>query len=606
MHSLQVAPQTKLGVLEAYYGYDSFRPGQEAIIDAILSGRDAMAIMPTSAGKSLCFQVPALLLPGVTLVISPLISLMQDQVSSLEAMGIPAVLINSGQSLEENRQAIVALRSGQVKLAYIAPERLSNDYFLNLVSQLEVSLVAVDEAHCISQWGNDFRPSYQAIPHLLDYLAKRPVMAAFTATATHQVRQDIVHYLKLEDPFEMVTGFDRPNLFFALEEPSDKMRRLKELLASGEPSIVYCATRKDVESVAGKLNQAGIQARPYHAGMDMLDRHATQRAFQFDEIQVVVATNAFGMGIDKSNVRQVIHYAMPKDLESYYQEAGRAGRDGEDSRCTLFYSDRDIMTNVYLIEQGGDPIGRQKLNEMIDYCRTTQCLRGVMLRYFGEIPHESNCQSCTNCTTTVEQVDITVPAQKILACVYRMGQRYGLTKVAEVLKGSQKADIKGTYLADLPTYGLMKDLPEAQIKRYISALVVEGYLKMVGQDYPILNLTSKAKPVLKGQEQVSIKHTLAMSIAKMSQVKARGNESHDAYDQVLFERLRQVRYDLAQKHQVPPFIIFSDATLRALCRHFPTTETAFLTISGVGQKKLSQYGFDFMQAIEAYLAEKDQ
>ena len=466
--------------------------------------------------------------------------------------------------------------------------------------------MAVDEAHCISQWGNDFRPSYQAIPHLLNYLAKRPVMAAFTATATQQVRQDIVHYLGLEDPFEMVTGFDRPNLFFALEEPSDKMTRLKELLASGEPSIVYCATRKDVESVASKLSQAGIKAKPYHAGMDMSDRHATQRAFQFDEIQVVVATNAFGMGIDKSNVRQVIHYAMPKDLESYYQEAGRAGRDGEGSRCTLFYSDRDIMTNVYLIEQGGDPIGRQKLNEMIDYCRTTQCLRGFMLRYFGESPHESNCQSCTNCTTTVEQVDITVPAQKILACVYRMGQRYGLTKVAEVLKGSQKADIKGTYLADLPTYGLMKDIPEAQIKRYISALVVEGYLKMVGQDYPILNLTSKAKPVLKGQEQVSIKHTLAMSIAKMSQVKARGNESHDAYDQVLFERLRQVRYDLAQKHQVPPFIIFSDATLRALCRHFPTTETAFLTISGVGQKKLSQYGYDFMHAIEAYLAEKDK
>lgn len=556
MHSLEVAPQTKKGVLAAYYGYNHFRPGQEAIIDAILSGRDAMAIMPTSAGKSLCFQVPALLLPGVTLVISPLISLMQDQVSSLEAMGIPAVLINSGQSLEENRQAVTALRSGRVKLAYIAPERLSNDYFLNLVSQLEVSLVAVDEAHCISQWGNDFRPSYQAIPHLLDYLDKRPIMAAFTATATQQVRQDIVHYLGLQKPFEMVTGFDRPNLFFALEEPSDKMRRLKELLASGEPSIVYCATRKDVESVASKLNQSGIKARPYHAGMDMLDRHAAQRAFQFDEIQVVVATNAFGMGIDKSNVRQVIHYAMPKDLESYYQEAGRAGRDGEDSRCTLFYSDRDIMTNVYLIEQGGDPIGRQKLNEMIDYCRTTQCLRGFMLRYFGESPHETNCQSCTNCTTTVEQVDITVPAQKILACVYRMGQRYGMTKVAEVLKGSQKADIKGTYLADLPTYGLMKDIPEAQIKRYISALVVEGYLKMVGQDYPILNLTSKAKPVLKGQEQVSIKHTLAMSIAKMSQVKARGNESHDAYDQVLFERLRQVRYDLAQKHQVPPFIIF--------------------------------------------------
>ena len=606
MHSLEVAPQTKMGVLKAYYGYDHFRPGQEAIIDAILSGRDAMAIMPTSAGKSLCFQVPAMLMPGVTLVISPLISLMQDQVSSLEAMGIPAVLINSGQSLEENRQAVTALRSGRVKLAYIAPERLSNDYFLNLVSQLEVSLVAVDEAHCISQWGNDFRPSYQAIPHLLNYLAKRPIMAAFTATATQQVRQDIVHYLGLQKPFEMVTGFDRPNLFFALEEPSDKMRRLKELLASGEPSIVYCATRKDVESVASKLNQSGIKARPYHAGMDMLDRHAAQRAFQFDEIQVVVATNAFGMGIDKSNVRQVIHYAMPKDLESYYQEAGRAGRDGEDSRCTLFYSDRDIMTNVYLIEQGGDPIGRQKLNEMIDYCRTTQCLRGFMLRYFGESPHERNCQSCTNCTTTVEQVDITVPAQKILACVYRMGPRYGLTKVAEVLKGSQKADIKGTYLADLPTYGLMKDIPEAQIKRYISALVVEGYLKMVGQDYPILNLTSKAKPVLKGQEQVSIKHTLAMSIAKMSQVKARGNESQDAYDQVLFERLRQVRYDLAQKHQVPPFIIFSDATLRALCRHFPTTETAFLTISGVGQKKLSQYGYDFMQAIEAYLAEKDK
>ncbi len=467
MHSIEVAPQTKKGVLAAYYGYDHFRPGQEAIIDAILSGRDAMAIMPTSAGKSLCFQVPAMLMPGVTLVISPLISLMQDQVSSLEAMGIPAVLINSGQSLEENRQAVTALRSGRVKLAYIAPERLSNDYFLNLVSQLEVSLVAVDEAHCISQWGNDFRPSYQAIPHLLDYLDKRPVMAAFTATATHQVRQDIVHYLGLQKPFEMVTGFDRPNLFFALEEPSDKMRRLKELLASGEPSIVYCATRKDVESVASKLNQSGIKARPYHAGMDMSDRHATQRAFQFDEIQVVVATNAFGMGIDKSNVRQVIHYAMPKDLESYYQEAGRAGRDGEDSRCTLFYSDRDIMTNVYLIEQGGDPIGRQKLNEMIDYCRTTQCLRGFMLRYFGESPHETNCQSCTNCTTTVEQVDITVPAQKILACVYRMGQRYGLTKVAEVLKGSQKADIKGTYLADLPTYGLMKDIPEAQIKRYI-------------------------------------------------------------------------------------------------------------------------------------------
>lgn len=594
---------TKEELLRHYYGYPSFRPGQTQVIESILKGQDTLAVMPTSAGKSICYQIPALMMSGVTVVISPLISLMQDQVAALETMGIPAILMNSSQSFEDYQLAQQLLRSQRVKMVYVAPERLLNAQFIELLEQVEVSMIAVDEAHCISQWGNDFRPAYQQIIQLLPYLRKRPIIAAFTATATKRVRLDIQHYLQMVTPFELVTGFDRPNLFFALEEPEHKRERLLQLLATQEPTIVYCSTRKQVMEVTEFLQKQQIAASPYHAGLSIVERQQAQQDFLYDRIRVMVATNAFGMGIDKSNVRHVIHYNMPKDIESYYQEAGRAGRDGESAICTLLFTPRDIMTNIYLLEQGADPVGKQKLNVMIDYCRTTRCLRQTMLHYFGEKKAWSNCGNCTNCTHTVETMDITIEAQKILSCIYRMQQRFGMTKVIEVLRGSQKKELSQWGFDKLSTFGIMKEYNETTLRKLMSALVAEQYILIKAGDYPILTLSQEALKVLKNQQKVIIKQSLALSIAKTTSPSARGNESNQAYDTDLFERLKQVRYDIAQSIGKPPFVIFSDATLKAFCRHYPQNELEFLQISGVGQKKLEAYGTLFIAEIVRFLEE---
>lgn len=595
---------TKEELLRHYYGYTSFRKGQIPVIESILNGQDTLAVMPTSAGKSICYQIPALMMTGVTIVISPLISLMQDQVAALETMGIPAILMNSSQSFDDYQLARELLRSQRVKMVYVAPERLLNAQFIQLLEQVEVSMIAVDEAHCISQWGNDFRPAYQQIIQLLPHLSQRPIIAAFTATATERVREDIQHYLQMVRPFELVTGFDRPNLFFALEEPEHKKERLLQLLATKEPTIIYCSTRKQVMEVTEFLQKHHIAARAYHAGLSIAERQQTQQEFLYDRIRVMVATNAFGMGIDKSNVRHVIHYNMPKDIESYYQEAGRAGRDGEAAVCTLLFTPRDIMTNVYLLEQGADPAGKQKLNVMIDYCRTTRCLRQTMLHYFGEKQSWSNCGNCTNCTHTVETTDITIEAQKILSCIYRMQQRFGMTKVIEVLRGSHKKELNQWGFEQLSTFGIMKEYNEATLRKLISALVAEHYILIEAGDYPILTLSQEALKVLKNQQKVIIKQSLALSIAKATSPSARGNESHQAYDRELFERLKQVRYDIAQSIGKPPFVIFSDATLKAFCRHYPQNELEFLQISGVGQKKLEAYGTLFIAAIVKFLEEQ--
>jgi len=420
-------------ILKHYYGYDSFRPAQAEIIETILSKRDVLAIMPTSAGKSICFQVPALMLDGITIVVSPLISLMYDQVTSLKEMGIQAILLNSAMTSIEYYKAIEQLQRGEVKLLYVAPERFEQEGFLEMMQGIQISMVAVDEAHCISQWGQDFRPSYQNIDTFVAQLPTRPIVAAFTATATPRVRMDIKQQLKLQHPFEVVTSFDRANLYFGMEEPRDKMSRLLELIKEKEPTIVFCNTRKEVEKVCDKLQKKGIASDWYHAGLSSEARSKVQEDFIFDRIDVIVATNAFGMGIDKSNVRKVIHYNMPKDIESYYQEAGRAGRDGEPAECILLYGAKDIIINKFLVKQNEDKVGMAKLNEMIDYCRTVRCLRGFMLDYFGQKDIPEDCGHCTNCLNKVTLTDVTPQAQMILSCIIRMKERYGMSKVSEVL-----------------------------------------------------------------------------------------------------------------------------------------------------------------------------
>lgn len=592
-----------LAVLKNYFGYESFRPAQEEVIDAILRGRDALAIMPTSAGKSICFQVPAMLLEGVTIVISPLISLMHDQVTSLTDMGISAVLINSALIGSEYFEAVDRVRSGQVKLIYVAPERLENEAFLSLIQSVPVSMIAVDEAHCISQWGQDFRPSYRQIDAFVSQLPKRPIMAAFTATATPIVRRDIRQYLRLQDPFEIVTSFDRPNLFFGMEQPADKMKRLVELLKPGQSTIVFCSTRKEVEKVCEKLQAKGVKAGWYHAGLEMEQRHRVQEQFIFDQIDVIVATNAFGMGIDKSNVRQVIHYNMPKDLESYYQEAGRAGRDGEPADCVVLYGPRDIITNKFFINQGTDPIGIKKLNQMIDYCRTINCLRGYILNYFGQTDVPTECHNCTNCLHKVQLTDVTTQAQMILSCIIRMNERYGAGRVIEVLRGSERAELKAMHLTKLSTFGLMKHYSERTLRNFIGALVADRYIEVAGQDFPVLKVSDKGRKALKNRDMIRMKEVIAASVQKPDAIRQHKVDSHAPYDELLFERLRSIRMDLALQQKVPPFLVFSDMTLKEMCRHLPQTDDEFLQISGVGAKKLESYGEAFLSAITSYLSQ---
>jgi len=580
-------------ILKQYYGYLSFKEGQRQIIESILKRRDTLGIMPTGGGKSICYQIPALLLPGTTIVISPLISLMKDQVDALQELGIKATFINSSLGTKEIEERFLNTRRGKYKLLYIAPERLESQRFMSLLASLPISLVAVDEAHCVSQWGHDFRPSYLSITPMLQELSKRPVVAAFTATATPEVREDIVGLLRLDNPDIYITGFNRPNLSFTIVRGGNKRDYVQNYIHShqSQAGIVYAATRKEVDNLCALLQKKGFAAGRYHAGLSDQERMTSQEQFLYDDIRVMVASNAFGMGIDKSNVRYVIHYNMPKNIEAYYQEAGRAGRDGEPGDCILLFSPQDIYIQKFLIEQSTLSPERQaneyhKLQMMVDYCHTPGCLRNYILNYFGE--HTSwDCGKCSTCNDDRELTDITVVAQKIFSCIVRMRERYGMTLVADVLKGSKNKKVLQLGFDRLSTYGLLKEMKEKEIVDLINVLIAEGYLTLTEGQYPVVKLNSKARPVLKGQDRVF--------------QKVQPRKQAVVADDLLFEQLRVLRKELSRQENVPPYIIFPDSTLHEMSRYCPVDQESMLSIKGVGATKFARYGALFLEVIRDYL-----
>lgn len=596
-------------ILKKYYGYDQFRNGQEELISVILEGRDVVGILPTGGGKSICYQVPALLLQGVTLVISPLISLMKDQVDTLKEYGISAELINSTLSTSEFREVLSNAREGAYKLLYVAPERLETESFLSLLQTLPISMIAVDEAHCISQWGHDFRPSYRRINSVIQVLKNRPIIAAFTATATPQVREDIKSLLGLQAPFEYFSTFDRGNLYFEVRKPQNKLKELVEYIKQheGESGIIYCSTKKTVDEVCERLKKLNISVTKYHAGLKEDERSTNQEDFLYDRIPLIVATNAFGMGIDKSNVRYVVHYNMPKNMESYYQEAGRAGRDGEPSECILLFNAQDIMTCRFLIENGNTSNTHskeyEKLNSMVDYCNTGGCLRSYILKYFGETPKEEACQHCGNCNNDTEETDITIEAQKIMSCIKRMHEQFGSTQVVDVLRGANTERIRSLHFFELSTYGIMREYSKDTLKELISYLIAEGYVDLEGDKYPVLKLNEASYGVLKGEKRIKIRKVI-VKIEKGT--KAAKQLEEDANVNIeLFEQLRKLRYELAQEQHVQPFMIFPDTSLKDMARKYPTTKSAMLDVVGVGEYKFEKYGELFMQAIESYVRENN-
>ena len=577
-------------LLQKYYGYPKFREGQAKIISSILQNNDTFAIMPTGAGKSICFQIPALLFEGVTLVISPLISLMKDQIDSLNSLGIPATFINSSLSSRAVDERIHQAGQGAYRLLYVAPERLEVESFVKLVESLRIALIAIDEAHCVSQWGHDFRPSYRQIGPFIKRLAVRPVVAAFTATATPEVKDDIVKLLALQKPQLFVTGFDRENLSFSVVRGENKRDFLTHYIAVNHQhsGIIYAATRKEVDQIYNLLVKQGYAVGEYHAGLSGGERIRNQEAFLYDDYKIMVATNAFGMGIDKSNVRYVIHYNLPKNMESYYQEAGRAGRDGEPSECILLFAPQDIVIQKFLIEQTVYSPARKnnelkKLQTMVDYAHSPRCLRRFILEYFGEEQLPEECGNCGNCNDQTELADITLEAQKIFSCIFRMHEQYGVSMVADVLKGSGAKKILQQRFNTLPTYGIMKDTSLSEIKDLINRLVSEDYLHLTQGKYPVVKLQPKVSPVLKGEAKV---------LQKIIQRKAKLEQ-----DDSLFETLRKLRREIAAREGVPPYIIFSDSTLHEMSKYKPTNSQALLTIKGVGESKLEKYGNLFMNAI---------
>ena len=604
----------KKEALKKYFGYDSFREGQETLIDAILSGRDVLGIMPTGAGKSLCYQIPALVMEGHALVVSPLISLMKDQVRALNEAGVHAAYLNSSLTPGQYRTALRYTMQGRYKIIYVAPERLLTEEFLYSMQQLPISLLAVDEAHCISQWGQDFRPSYLKISEFVDRLPRRPVIAAFTATATREVREDIGFLLGLRDPVRLVTGFDRQNLKFIVRHPRDRFAALLSYVREheGDCGIIYCLTRKNVEEVCEKLIKEGLSVTRYHAGLSDEERKNNQEDFIYDRRLLMVATNAFGMGIDKSNVRFVLHCGMPKNLESYYQEAGRAGRDGLPSECVLLYASQDVVTNQFFIDHMSNEeldsetaaVIREReedrLRRMTYYCFSTSCLRDYILRYFGErgVPY---CGNCSSCLTNYETVDVTEEAKAILLCVQACRQRYGSTVILDTVRGASTAKIRQYHLETNPAYGACRAVPAHRLRPVLQHLILEGYLALSQDEYAILRLTASSGTVLAGEESVTMK--LAKEEERTERASAKktkrstGPAELSGEDLPLFDRLKKLRLSIAVKEKVPPYIVFSDKTLVQMCLLRPSTRGQMLNVSGVGEMKFARYGEQFLECI---------
>ena len=645
------AHQAALEALTRYFGYDSFRPGQQGIVEALLAGRDVLGVMPTGAGKSVCYQIPAALSPGATLVISPLISLMRDQVDALNDLGLPAAFINTTQTPDEQAMVFAQAAAGQIKLLYVAPERLETGRFRDFAARTPISLIAVDEAHCVSQWGQDFRSSYLGIGDFIAGLPQRPPVGAFTATATERVRRDIVGLLGLRNPAVTVTGFDRPNLYFDVVKLETKYKAawVARYVADhpDESGIVYCATRKTTETLADTLNQMGHPAVAYHGGMSPDAREAAQRDFITDKVPVVVATNAFGMGIDKSNVRYVIHHNLPESIEAYYQEAGRAGRDGEPSRCTLLWNESDIVTRRRLLDNDYEnerltpeeqEIVRQSkrrlLDGMVGYCRTTDCLHRYMTRYFGQelssnagstagedIASDSSqsgrCGACSNCESTFETIDVTRVAQAISRCVHDVGQRVGSGKIVKILRGSRAQDLAWLNPERMPTFGMLKDVNEARVRDVLSQMATDGYLSIAEGRMPIVMFGARAAETAAPDFHYEIKRVERKSAAAGSGRSggvadtadsanvpgdALGSYIPDDDEESLFQELRELRRTIAQEIGKPPYIVFSDKTLRDMARIKPVTNAQFLAVNGVGQHKLDLYGQRFMQTIASFNA----
>lgn len=605
--------KTPKEVLKAVFGYDSFRQGQESVINAVLDGRDILAVMPTGAGKSLCYQVPAMLLSGITLVISPLISLMQDQVKALNEAGVDAAFINSSLSEKEMHDTFKNASKGQYKIIYVAPERLMSEGFVRLAKGVEISMITVDEAHCISQWGQDFRPSYMDIAEFVNVLDKRPIISAFTATATQSVREDIICSLGLSDPYFLVTGFDRENLFFQVDKPQNKERFILDFIERhrGESGIIYCATRKNVDSLYTLLRKQHISVGKYHAGMSIEERKQMQDDFVFDYTSIVIATNAFGMGIDKSNVRFVIHYNMPSSMENYYQEAGRAGRDGLNSECILLFSPQDIIINRFLLEHKDfsdiDPTDAMTIRErdikrlqiMEGYCYTTECLRNYILKYFGENPKKP-CDDCGNCLRQFETLDMTDEAKKIINCIYESRGRYGKNIIMDTVLGAKTARLEEIGASKYKSYGVLESSNKTLLRRLIEELLLEGYIQT--GEYQVLKLGDISKLKLK-DTKVLVKITdedKATNRKLKPKKNIKGMDSLTSSGFKLFDKLKELRLEIAREEKMPPYIVFNDKTLIDMCAKMPITKSDMLNVSGVGENKYGKYGERFIAVIKEY------